>query len=97
MIGLGVGTVRNGKCATSEIPRLRVGRRVLFSLRAVEAWMQRRTREAEERKVKARQESLAGLRCRQWMIVAAQRQLQRKRKPKPAPAGDGTLKIKKGG
>lgn len=83
LIGLGVGTLRNGKCETSEIPRVRIGRRVMFAESAVEAWMARKTREAEDRKNKARQESLAGVRRRQWMMLAAQRQLLRKRKKYP--------------
>lgn len=47
LLGLGLSTVRNGQCGTSEIPRLRLGGRVVFSLKAVEAWMSRRSVQAE--------------------------------------------------
>lgn len=50
MIGLAVKTVRNGECETNEIPRIKLGGRVLFSLLAVQAWMSRKAREAEEAK-----------------------------------------------
>src|SRR5262245_8455804 len=48
MIGLDLHTLKKGRCGTSEIPRIRLGARVLFSLHAVQAWMERKAREAEE-------------------------------------------------
>jgi predicted DNA-binding transcriptional regulator AlpA len=54
LIGLKTKTVRNGECGTREIPRIKLGGRVLFSLNAVQRWMERKAREAEESK--ARQE-----------------------------------------
>lgn len=51
MIGVDVETLRKGKCQTNEIPRIRLShRKVLFSLNAVLAWMNRKAREAEEAK-----------------------------------------------
>lgn len=54
MIGLKAKTVRNGECGTREIPRIKLGGRVVFSFNAVQRWMERKAREAEESK--ARQE-----------------------------------------
>ena len=48
LIGLAVKTVRNGECGTSEIPRIKLGGRVLFSFNAVQSWMATKAREAEE-------------------------------------------------
>lgn len=56
MIGIKEGTLRNGECRTSDIPRIKLGSRVLFSFNAVQAWMTRKAREAEESK---RQQRLA--------------------------------------
>ena len=50
MIGIAVKTLRNGECGTREIPRMKLGSRVLFSFNAVQAWMARKVREAEEEK-----------------------------------------------
>lgn len=47
MIGLQIATVKKGKCGTSEIPRIKLGGRVLFSFNAVQKWMERKAREAE--------------------------------------------------
>jgi predicted DNA-binding transcriptional regulator AlpA len=48
MIGLKEKTVRNGECGTREIPRIKLGGRVVFSFNAVQRWMERQAREAEE-------------------------------------------------
>lgn len=48
MIGLAVKTVRNGECETHEIPRIKLGGRVLFSFNEVQAWMSRKAEEARE-------------------------------------------------
>jgi predicted DNA-binding transcriptional regulator AlpA len=53
MIGLAVKTVRNGECGTREIPRIKLGGRVLFSFNAVQRWMERKAREAEQAKLKS--------------------------------------------
>lgn len=50
MIGLDVHTVKKGRCQTNEIPRIKLGGRVLFSFNAVQQWMAAKAREAEERK-----------------------------------------------
>lgn len=47
MIGLAIKTVRNGECGTKDIPRIKLGGRVLFSFNAVQKWMERKVREAE--------------------------------------------------
>jgi predicted DNA-binding transcriptional regulator AlpA len=49
LIGLKTKTVRNGECGTKEIPRIKLGGRVVFSFNAVQRWMERKAREAEER------------------------------------------------
>lgn len=54
MIGISWTTIRDGKAGTKEIPRIKLGGRVLFSFNAVQRWMERKAREAEERA--ARQE-----------------------------------------
>jgi predicted DNA-binding transcriptional regulator AlpA len=54
MIGLSKGTVQNGEGGTRDLPRIKLGGRVLFSLRAVELWMAAKAREAERRKAHAR-------------------------------------------
>jgi len=48
MIGLKTKTVRNGECGTRDIPRIKLGGRVVFSFNAVQRWMERKVREAEE-------------------------------------------------
>src|SRR5262249_51370606 len=50
LIGLDVHTLKKGRCGTGDIPRIRLGARVLFSLNAVQRWMERKAREAEEHK-----------------------------------------------
>lgn len=50
MIGLQIATVKKGKCGTREIPRIKLGGRVLFSFNAVQAWMARKVEEAREEK-----------------------------------------------
>lgn len=47
MIGLHWTTIRDGKCGTKDIPRIKLGGRVLFSFNAVQKWMERKVREAE--------------------------------------------------
>lgn len=54
MIGLAVETVKKGKAGTKDIPRIRAGRRVLFSLSHVQQWMANKAREAEERKYQSK-------------------------------------------
>lgn len=54
MIGLAVETVKKGKAGTKDLPRIRAGRRVLFSLNAVQAWMSAKAAEAEESKRRSR-------------------------------------------
>jgi predicted DNA-binding transcriptional regulator AlpA len=56
MIGLNEGTLRNGECGTKDIPRIKLGSRVVFSFNAVQRWMERKAREAE---VKIERERLA--------------------------------------
>jgi predicted DNA-binding transcriptional regulator AlpA len=74
LIGLKVGTIRNGGAGTDEITRLKIGGRVFFSQRAVEAWMSRRIREAEDKKALQRNaaaELLADKRRRQAAVKRA--------------------------
>lgn len=52
MIGVSWTTIRDGKCGTSEIPRIKIGRRVLFSFNAVQQWMSRKVEEAREAQAK---------------------------------------------
>lgn len=54
MLGLSEGTVRNGGAGTDELPRVRLGDRVVFSATAVEEWMAVRTRAAEAERRSAR-------------------------------------------
>jgi predicted DNA-binding transcriptional regulator AlpA len=54
MIGLAVKTVRNGECGTNEIPRIKLGARVVFSFNAVQAWMAAKARKAEEDQQRSR-------------------------------------------
>jgi len=54
LIGLKVGTLRNGEGGTADIPRMKIGGRVLFSERAVQQWMARKAREAEEKRANVR-------------------------------------------
>jgi len=54
LIGLDWTTIRDGRADTNEIPRIRLGRRVVFSENAVQAWMAEKAREAEERKQQSR-------------------------------------------
>ena len=48
LIGLDLHTLKKGRCGTKDIPRIKLGARVLFSLNAVQAWMAAKAREAEE-------------------------------------------------
>lgn len=50
LIGLNIYTVKKGLCGTKDIPRVRLGGRVLFSFLAVQKWMAQKAREAEEAK-----------------------------------------------
>jgi len=50
LLSLNLTTVKKGECGTDQIPRIRLGRRVLFSFNAVQSWMAARVREAEEAK-----------------------------------------------
>lgn len=47
MIGLAVETVKKGKAQTNELPRVKLGSRVVFSLNAVQAWIARKAEEAQ--------------------------------------------------
>ncbi len=49
LIGVNWTTIRDGKAGTREIPRIKLGGRVVFSFNAVQRWMERKAREAEER------------------------------------------------
>lgn len=55
MICLSVKTIRNGGGGTKDLPRVRLGRRVMFSQRAVEAWMAAKAREGARRRVNPRE------------------------------------------
>jgi hypothetical protein len=50
LLCLHVATVKKGECGTDSIPRIRLGKRVLFSFNAVQSWMAGKAREAEENK-----------------------------------------------
>jgi len=50
MLGLEVETLKKGKAGTRDIPRIKLGSRVLFSFNAVQQWMAGKAREAEEGK-----------------------------------------------
>lgn len=50
LLSLHVATVKKGECGTRTIPRIKLGRRVLFSFNAVQRWMAAKAREAEEAK-----------------------------------------------
>ncbi len=55
LLGLSEGTVRNGECGTSEIPRIKLSNKcVRFSFNAVQAWMAGQARKAEEAKQQSR-------------------------------------------
>lgn len=57
MIGLHWTTIRDRKCGTGEIPRIKLSNKcVRFSLNAVQVWMATKVREAEE--AQRRQESV---------------------------------------
>ena len=75
LIGVSEGTIRNGECATSELPRIKLGGRVLFSLRAVEQWMARKAREAEEKKARARQAAVDFGAAKRRRQIAVRRRL----------------------
>ena len=53
MIGVAVKTLRNGDAGTKDIPRIKLGGRVLFSFNVVQEWMANKVREAEEAKRKS--------------------------------------------
>jgi excisionase family DNA binding protein len=48
LLSLNITTVTKGELGTDQIPRIRLGRRVLFSFNQVQEWMAARVREAEE-------------------------------------------------
>lgn len=48
LIGLDWTTIRDGKCETKEIPRIKLGGRLLFSLNAVQEWMAAKAKKAEQ-------------------------------------------------
>jgi hypothetical protein len=50
LLNLHIATVKKGECGTDSIPRIRLGKRVLFSFNAVQSWMAAKAREAEESK-----------------------------------------------
>jgi predicted DNA-binding transcriptional regulator AlpA len=53
MIGLEVETLKKGKAGTRDIPRIKLGSRVVFSLNSVQAWMARQAKRAERDKLKS--------------------------------------------
>jgi excisionase family DNA binding protein len=53
LLGLNEGTVRNGEAGTNEIPRIKLGGRVLFSFNTVQAWMAAKAKEAEQSKLRS--------------------------------------------
>lgn len=59
MLRISKASIYGGKCATSEIPRLKLGGHVMFELKAVEAWIAAKRREGERKildgKIKTRQ------------------------------------------
>lgn len=69
LIGLPVKTLRNREAGTKDIPRIKLGRRVVFSFNAVQAWMRQKAREAEEAQRRAKTtviDLLAEKRQRSW-------------------------------
>jgi excisionase family DNA binding protein len=48
LLSLNITTVTKGELGTDTIPRIRLGRRVLFSFNQVQEWMAARVREAAE-------------------------------------------------
>lgn len=52
LIGVHEDTVKKGECGLNAIPRIRIGRRVLFSFIAVQEWMAAKAREAEQAKIR---------------------------------------------
>jgi len=48
MLGLEIQTLKKGKAGTKDIPRIKLGSRVLFSFNAVQQWMANKAREAEQ-------------------------------------------------
>src|SRR6266540_2388264 len=48
LLGLEVETLKKGKAGTRDIPRIKLGSRVLFSFNAVQRWMAAQARKAEE-------------------------------------------------
>jgi predicted DNA-binding transcriptional regulator AlpA len=52
MIGLAEATIRKGGAGTKDIPRIKLGGRVVFSFNAVQRWMARQVRKAEESRVR---------------------------------------------
>ena len=53
LLGLHETTIRSGEAGTSEIPRIKLGSRVLFSFNAVQSWMAAKAREAEQSKLRS--------------------------------------------
>lgn len=70
-LGLAEGTLRNGGCGTRTIPRLRLGRRVVFSEKTVDAWIINRDKNAKEerRRAEARAANLELERRRRRKII----------------------------
>lgn len=48
MIGLAWTSIRDGKAGTKDLPRIKLGGRVLFSFNAIQEWMAAKARKAEE-------------------------------------------------
>lgn len=48
LIGLDEATIRNGQCETDELIRVKLGSRIVFSLNNVQAWINRKVREARD-------------------------------------------------
>jgi predicted DNA-binding transcriptional regulator AlpA len=88
-LNFGKSTLRDGKCGLDQIPRVRVGRRLMFSEAAIQAWIARKAREAEQLNQKQKQEQVAGTRRRQWLRLAIARQESIRRNNKRRNNGNG--------
>lgn len=54
MIGLHWTTIRDGKAGTSDLPRIKLGSRVVFSFNAVQEWMISKAEKAEKARARSR-------------------------------------------
>lgn len=57
MLGLAPGTIYAGKCDTRSIPRIKIGSRVRFQLKAVEAWLAAKQLESDRKMIESKIES----------------------------------------